>query len=77
MTITKLQNGDFKVETGTPMSDGSFLVGICGLRNNELSTQYAKGHGIVISPVRVLLGPLSLCKVSHLPVGETFSATNI
>lgn len=71
MTITRINKSEYSVQTNVPMSDHTMLSGICHLAGNVLKTAY-KPHRIVLTPIRIKLGPVSLDAVSKLAIGESF-----
>jgi hypothetical protein len=66
--ITKLQNGNFFVETDVFMSDFSYRKGELKLQGAELKPL---AGAIYVAPFTVRLGPKSFAKVSVLEIGES------
>ena len=72
MKITALTHNEFLVETGELTGDLREIVGRCWLVGNTLRTAYKHGE-IVLTPIRVTLGPRSFELVTHLAVGQSIT----
>jgi type 1 fimbria pilin len=73
MEITKLSDGTFAVDSGEITESGTKISARCQLNGTTLQTVYSKSM-IVLTPIRVKLGPVSLAAVSALKVGESYKA---
>jgi hypothetical protein len=71
MKITKRTETEFFVETDEVLGDGvTTIKGVCMLADKTLVTLYNRGC-VVVLPIRVKLGPISLATVSKMGIGET------
>jgi len=71
MKIVKLDDGTFLVTTGEFTADLREISARCQLDGDTLKTVYSKSI-IVLTPIRVKLGPISFAAISNLKPGESY-----
>lgn len=72
MKITATTHNEYFVETGDMTADLRPISARCFLGGNILRVAYKRGE-IVLTPLRVELGPEAFDKVTRLKVGESIT----